>query len=291
MLIPQEITWMNFITPREEAFVEDELLPIRATDDIEIKVFPSWYEFCDISWTFPKDWEDVRFNVFKSGSEEGPFIKLTSSPILENFFTEPRQTLGSMFNVDFFKVEAIFENGSRIQSRPYTWGLKRHRPVELRAREIQRREWLMLRKRFGIEVFFFKKRGYGPRCTRCWNPEIEKCMDDHCQVCFGTSFEGGYWRPIKSLMQIDPSANQVDLQDYGKMESNSGSGWTIAYPEIAPHDLIWKTDENKMFKVMQTQRTELQTTPVRQIFSFIELSKSSVEYKLKYKIKEEYNNV
>lgn len=289
-LFPSELTWMNFITPREEGYVIDELNPIATVKDITLKVFPSWYEFCELSWIFPKQWEQVMFNVYKSGAEEGPFIKLTSSPIQENFFSDESVRYNSLFSVDFYKVEAVFPDGSRVHSLPFTWGLKQKKPVELRTREIQRRAWLLLRKRVGVQVFFFKKRNYGPRCSHCWDPSLEKCMEDHCPVCFGTSFEGGYWKPIKSLMQFDPTPNQVDLQDYGKTESNSGSGWTIAYPEVAPYDLIWKPDENKMFRIMQTQRTELQTIPVRQSLSFVELSKNMIEYKLKYVVKEVYQN-
>lgn len=279
-MFPLSPTWISFSVPSSKDIVEGNLERTRTTDQIVLTVFPSWYEHCDVSWTFPDTWENPVFNVFKSGSEEGPFVKLNPTPVHEDFFQDIHFESTSKFNNEFYVVEAILESGEKFQSLPESWDSKRHRWVELRALEIQRRSWLLLRKFVGVESWIFKRRVHGPRCPRCWDERSHKSLEDHCPVCYGTSFEGGYWKPLRTFLQYDPSSNNTDFQDYGKMEVNSLSAWTISLNELSPLDLVWKKDENKMFRIFQTQRTELQTAPVRQILGLVELDKEMIEYKL-----------
>jgi hypothetical protein len=250
--------------------------------NIDVTVYPTWYSSVNVSWTYPSTWGAVRTNVYHSAKEQGPFTKLTLTPLDTNV-----NSLSDVTTQDFSKiyegwyvVEGVLSSGKRIQSSPTSWRNKRNSWVQLRASEIQRREWLLLRNFVGVESYVFSRKTYGQRCEECWDYNLEKIVRDRCSVCYGTSFQGGYWAPVKTLMQYDSTPDEILLQYFGKFENNMLTAWTISYPHIEHRDLLYRKGDGKLFEVGKKADTELQAVALRQIMQLTELDKESPEFKI-----------
>jgi hypothetical protein len=247
---------------------------------ITVKFYPIWYKQVTMEWSIPASWGACTFNVYKSANGDGPFEQVNQTPITGTFFKDLTTEAFSKFGRDFYVVEVILPSGQTTRSPASSWQKIRRKDVELKALDIQRREYLLLSKYTGVESLVFSRRTYGKRCLLCWNPTTERVMNDACPSCLGTSFEGGYFPGISSFIQYEPTPNSVTLTYFGKFEPNQIGAWTISYPEINPHDLIVRLSDWKVYRVEAIQSTELLTVSVRQIMQITELDKESVEYQL-----------
>lgn len=261
--------------------------PVITTSDsisgnVSVTVYPNWYNSINLVWSYPASWGSVRSLIYHSAVEGGEYKKLTPSPLSPGV-----NSLNDVTTQDFSKiyegwyiVEAILPNGKRIQSVPVTWRNKRSDWVQIRANEINRREWFLLNNYVGVTTYLFNRKTYGKRCDNCWDYTVEKVVKDKCETCFGTSFDGGYWSPMKTKMQYEATPNDISLGYFGKFEQNETMVWTIAYPPMNTRDLIYRIADGKLFEIIDFKQTELQTVPVRQLAKITELDKESPEYKV-----------
>jgi len=233
-----------------------------------------------VEWIIPEQWGACTFDVYRSETEYGPWRKLNPAPLIGNHFKDITTMDFSKFQNGYYIVECLFPTGQRIKSAAITWTNVRSGWTELRASEIIRRESLLLSKFVGIKSIIFKRRNFGKRCPLCWNPDTEQIKTDHCPVCMGTSFEGGYFPGFETLIQYDQTPNNAALGYQGKVESNTITAWTINYPHIDAFDIILRVPDWKMYRVEKIMGTELQTVIVRQLLELVELAKENVEFKL-----------
>jgi hypothetical protein len=246
-------------------------------DNISVSVYPQWYDSVSLSWTVPSTWGNCKFHVyFWDGGQTG-YSRLTTNPITTPFFKDPTTRDYSKFRNSYYVVEALLPSGQRVKSALTSWHYRRRDRVEKIAAEIQRREYILLRKLNGVKSFLFKRKTYGLRCHRCWNATQEKVMDDNCSVCLGTSFEGGYFDPLPLFVNYDPTPNEIIKGFVGRIESNMISGWTISVPEISADDVIIRSGDWNVYSVSKVQTTELQTNAVRQMMALSQLSKKDIE--------------
>lgn len=249
--------------------------------DFTVKIYPLWYKQITVEWSIPAAWGNCTFNIYKSDSQEfSTFTKLNVVPLTGNYIKDTTTQDFSKINKGWFIVEAVLSSGKRIQSNPTTWINKRNAWVELRAQEIQRREWFLLTHYTGAESYVFKRKTYGQRCKECWNFQLEKVLKDKCDTCMGTSFEGGYFDGLRTYIQYDPTPNDMFLEYFGKWEKNEFPAWTIAVSELKSRDLVYRVPDGALYYVDDHSSTELQTVSVRQLLKLIELDKESPEFKL-----------
>lgn len=251
---------------------------------IEVTVYPHWYSHASISWDVPSSWGNCVFRVYSQNGSE--ITELTTVPVSGPVFLDTSLKETSKFHTISYIVEAILlDNGNAMRrSAPASWNYRRRSWVELRFNEIQRREYLLLSKFAGVKAFFFRKRTYGARCHRCWNSGSELVVDDHCPVCFGTSFEGGYFAPLPLFVQFDSTPNDRQKSYQGNIEPNQIGAWTISLPEVSPDDVIIRTGDWAAYRVSRVTPTELQTNTVRQIMTLTQFSRSDIENTLANRI-------
>lgn len=248
--------------------------------DIRIKFYPVWYKQVTLEWSIPPFWGDCSFNIYRSYSPEGEFIKMNATPILGNSFRDAESQAFNKFSHDYYIVEVILPTGSTIRSPATTMENTRKKSIQLKAMDIQRREYILLSKFTGVNSILFKRRTYGKRCSLCWNEDIQKSMDDNCPSCLGTSFEGGFFPGVNCYVQYESTPDTLARTYFGKFQASQIAAWTISYPDIASHDVLLRIPDWKMYHVDGITSTELQTVSVRQIMQLVELDKSSVEYNL-----------
>lgn len=254
-------------------------------DFLDVTVFPEWYTQTSLQWKIPESWGNCKFHVYYwPGGEEG-YIRLTSTPITNLFYKNVDARDYSKFeNSSAYVVEAILPSGQTVRSSPTTNGYKRRGKIEKIANEIQRREYLLLTKFAGIKSYLFKRRQFGERCPRCWNKDLEKVMDDRCPVCFGTSWNGGYFDPVPLFVQYESTPNIRTRDIQGRMEPNAIGAWTISVPEINPEDVIVRTGDYDVYIVTSMTPTELQTQTVKQNLALTQLSRIDIENELMKRI-------
>lgn len=79
------------------------------------------------------------------------------------------------------------------------------------AREIVRKENLLLQKRGGTRGWLFKRRNRGQACPRCLDPATGQVIDPKCLVCYGTGVNYGYHDPVELWALRNPSARETKL--------------------------------------------------------------------------------
>mgnify|MGYP000876470694 CR=1 FL=1 len=249
---------------------------------IDVSIYCAFYNKIVLTWNIPARWGACTFNVYRGETELGPWDKLNPTPLSSstNFFEDITTNDFSMFINGYYVIEVTLPSGNSIRSASSTWHNKRTTWVELRAREIIRRETWLLNKFTGIESLIFKRKTFGERCPNCWNYDIEKVTLDHCEVCLGTSFDGGYFPGYRPLVQYDPIPNTPQFSYQGKTENNLITAWTVDFPEINAFDLVLRVPDWRLYRVEAIQSTELQTVTVRQVFQLNELDKNSIEFNL-----------
>lgn len=256
------------------------LTPTVTSWPIRTRVYPLFYKEIIIEAAVPPQWGACSFNIYRSEGQEGPWTKVNAAPYTSTFFTDTTTQDFSKFMHGWYIVECILPSGQIIQAKPNSWNICRHEWVEIRATEIQRRETILLSKFTGAKCLYFRRKHFGQRCTNCWNFIAEKVMQDHCQVCLGTSFQGGYFPGINTFVQFNIVQNATTLDYKGKDESNTPTAWTISQPEMDTYDLILRLEDMALFRIEGSQNTQLQAKVLRQIMQLCELSRDSVEYAL-----------
>ncbi len=250
------------------------------TSFLQVTIYPIFYKQNIIEWSIPAHWGACTFNVYRSETEYASYIKLNSTPTSSNHFKDISAQDFSKFQNAYYIVECILPAGQKIKSPSRTWENKRSNWVEIRASEIRRRETLLLTKFTGIKSLVFARKNFGERCQECWDYDTEQVTKDHCPSCLGTSFQGGYFPGIETLLHYDPTPNTGSLEYQGLVERNQIQAWTIDYPRIDIFDLVLRIPDYKIYRVDQISTSELQAVVVRQTLVLNELAKESIEFKL-----------
>lgn len=247
---------------------------------IKIKFYPLWYRQVGMEVVFPPEWGDCKINIYRSEAETSDFVKVNPTPLTSPFFDDLQTRAYSVYNKCFYKAEIILPDGNIVQSGPHTWETTPNDWVSLRKIEIQRREWLLLRKFTGIKSYIFRRKIYGKRCGVCWNYQLEKVMKDDCPNCAGTSFDGGYFTPYETLFQFDPTPSSPSKEYFGKYETGTIVAWTTSVPQLNGYDLVFREEDSSLYVVQTISTTELQGSVIRQIVQLRQLERQSPEYKL-----------
>lgn len=276
MAFSYDLTW-DYIP----LFGVKDLSTLPISKDFVVHIFPIWFEQVTVQWSIPAKWGNCSFNVYKGQTENGPFKLLNNEEVHVPFLKDVTTEAYSKQNRDWYVVEAVFPDGVTVlRSAAVSWQNTQTRWVNIRSTEIQRREWLLLRKFVGVKTLFFRRKNWGQRCSECWNVDTNRVMKDHCKTCVGTSFEGGYWPGIETLIQYEQTPSDLSFEYFGKFDPNQIGAWTIAYPEIDDLDIVLRLPDWKVYRIDKVIPTELQTVTVRQLMQITELGRNSVEYNL-----------
>lgn len=156
----------------------------------------------------------------------------------------------------FYRVVLEDGNGRTYESQTavgtsywsrYDWTL---------AREIIRKETLLLQKRAGVKGYLLKRRTFGDPCP-CADPETEQLMDPDCEDCYGTPFKDGYYPPFVYWVLMNPTTSVVKLDaDAGLLSASLETVRALAYPIPEPGD-VWVHAHTDQRFVIQGEITAL----------------------------------
>lgn len=138
----------------------------------------------------------------------------------------------------FYRVTLEDGNGDVFTSQAVSAGTNWERYDWTLAREIIRKESLLLAKRTGTDGFLLKRRVFGDRCS-CTDPETLRTVDPDCDQCFGTGILGGYYDPIRYPVSMNPVQRIKKLnQDTGLQSQIIETVRALAHPRPSQND-VW----------------------------------------------------
>lgn len=184
----------------------------------------------------------------------------------------PEAVIGYRVDTDNqFEVNPI----TRIQPRPRGVGLRR-----LLRRKILRDEYILFKKLAGIEFYLLKRRHFGTRCAVCYDPVSRSVTKSICTVCYGTSWQGGYFTPMPILGRRLSSQIQSAITERAKIDINQTGIQFLDFPRIDEEDVLVEKAHNRRFLVRSRAATSLKTIQVHQTIMVSELERQAVEYKV-----------
>lgn len=247
------------------------------------KMYPFWFSNCRLVWFPDPAWRNPLYHVYRTESPEGEFTRLTAIPISGTTYNDFTTQQSSKYANDLYAIEVIENDHVIGRSELISNGKQLGTWHQLRATEINRREWLMLSRFMGVDCILLKHVRYGKyqmRCHECWDAVNSIIRDDYCTTCYGTSYEKGYYDGIATKFQFVEHNKTDVLIEEGRMEEASVTAWTIAYPEVDVNDLVLRLCDFRVYRVDTVQNTTLLTATVRQLINLSQLPVTSVEYEL-----------
>lgn len=226
-----------------------------------------------LEWDFLSEPEESKTWVLqRSESPEGPFEDV-SPPLKQTDWLDKITNKFSNYRTLYYRVSL-----DGVVSRNYP--VRPDERTYIRNHIIWREE-LFLRRFAGSPMAVFKRRSVGERCPECYDPITKRSMRSKCETCFDTTFVDGYYDPIVTYGQINPSQDFSALSIYGKKEPHQSIIWVSSYPYINTDDLLFDyAGRGKFWKVYNVSRTEHLRSTVRQICTIEELRKDAVEYRM-----------
>lgn len=162
--------------------------------------------------------------------------------------------VGSYFGGEIYCADGYDGVGRQVRGVPVT------------DENSRRQEFLL--EQTGKEAVLLRRYHTGIRCS-CYLSELE-IPDANCPKCFGTGFTVGYEQFFNSrrsdgriLVRIDPTDEDIALQDAGLENTYSPNAWTLVYPVLKDCDVIIlydpyeKSQEEARYEILNVTRNML----------------------------------
>jgi len=128
-------------------------------------------------------------------------------------------------------------NPAKTHWERYDWTL---------AKEIIRKESMLLRKRTGTRGWLLKRRYFGDPCPVCTDPVTGEINRSNCVTCYNTGITGGYFSPIEYWASNDPTKRMRKLDaTQGIISDTTETVRALAYPFVEQND-IWANSQSNI---------------------------------------------
>ncbi len=211
-----------------------------------LQIFQMAPEKTVVSWVLRKTNEDLTglvVTVSRSHSPESEFEEVGQAEYPQCYFVDLASDRIDHWRKAYYRVSASFQ-GRTFNEGPDSIGSE----LSPQAREMRRRIDVDLRFG-GIPVMVYLKRK-GERCPDCWDPKLKKATRSSCRTCFSTSFVGGYYDPILTLMNKIPEDKQ-DQPDVTKKQKSTTAMKMAAYPILRPEDVLYEVNTPNRWRVVR----------------------------------------
>jgi hypothetical protein len=139
----------------------------------------------------------------------------------------------------FYRIRLTDGNGivyySQAQSSTNHW----ERYDWTLAKEIVRKENMLLRKRTGTKGWLLKRRYFGDPCPVCRDPVTGELNQSECTTCYNTGITGGYYPAIEYWVAQEATRRMRKLDsNQGIISDTSENVRGLAYPAVEGND-VW----------------------------------------------------
>jgi len=237
-----------------------------------------------VQWTLrkPPSGTGFTFDIYRSGSSEGPWEELATDLVDTFFYVDAKfgkkhdANLFSIQRVIYYRIVCHYTDVTVEDIRQLEPGLDRRRKGI--RRKLIRDASKALKLVTGTEVAILKKRRWGERCTHCVSKGTSQNVRAHCAYCWGTGFLHGYWDPVYGYAQRRRVPVQTQIAPEGNVETHRIEILMLNVPKVEPGDLLIFLRDDTRYLVEMSNPTQLHSVDVHQEVQVSELSRSSREY-------------
>ncbi len=258
------------------------------------KITPLFPRRVFIQWDLrnPTESGSYTFAVQRSGSVEGPWETLQAGlqngyNYIDDLADQPhlpddgKLHLYSLQREVYYRVEVVPPSGCTNKATSTVHGLETELdPLQqgLRRR-LRYDEQIVFKRHNGVRLALLKRRFWGTRCPECYDATTRATVKEYCEVCYGTSFVGGYWNPVVVWGRINTPKNvQAQTTERNKKEAAPHVITLLDVPILQDKDLIIETATNLRHEVRNQRQTELRRRSVHQQVTTSLLNHDAVEY-------------
>lgn len=187
--------------------------------------------------------------------------------------------LKNLLRFQYYRIRARrISTQEEIGSRTFTW----QGDLDVVGLYIVEEHNFLLEDAIGAPCFVYVRRRGGIPCQKCFDPVLKKRTASHCQTCFGTNWEGGFFKPIDTFVDFSPDQKNTVIQEWGETQPQESDALLSNYPEVSPGDVVRELREGRMWRVTRAKQTEKRRTPMLQFVRMVEINPGDVEQKIPY---------
>lgn len=202
-----------------------------------------------VEWTLHPQFRDpppytFQLQVGRTGTDEADDWEDVGLPVEDTFYAlDDTQRVYGKQEWTHYRVILTTAFG-RYASAPETAAGTLSERMWLRAREIVRRERLMLQRESGTAGWLLKRRLYGEDCT-CLDEMTRETKNPDCVLCYGTGITGGYFAPVPCVyanMNNAPIRHHRDLGGRGSVADVVEQWRMLNIPQLFSYDVFVERD-------------------------------------------------
>jgi hypothetical protein len=246
-----------------------------------------------IQWTLDDARESGVYaaSVYRSGGPEGPW-ELLAKDLVGAFayydkFTPPANASDAyrrpnqlrLYKNFYYRVEIKTPSGEIHVAAEEVGPLIENRKIEGERRKAAR-DFKTSLKYNGTPVAILKRKLWGERCKKCWDPITKEIVRAACKVCWGTSFVDGYWAPVLMHARSSVTEGGTAVTPQGTSDANQVRVWLADVPALERDDVIVFLVDQRRFRVDQIGQTEILKTAVHQTVVCQEIPHDNILYRM-----------
>jgi len=217
-----------------------------------------------------EDLTDLTVKIFRSYSPDQDFEEVASVDYPTTYFRDAEVNVTSFWREVYYRVTAV------IQGQAYDSSVQGLNPAFAAiAKEMIRRTDILLRFA-GVPAMVYLRR-HGERCPVCWDSVLQKVTSSKCLTCFSTSYMGGYYDPILTLINIVPE-RKIDQPDVVLRQPTQTSFKMGTYPIIRPADLVYEVNQGARYRIDDIMPAEIERVTTAQDFTATRLVASDISH-------------
>jgi hypothetical protein len=209
-----------------------------------------------VTWALNREFINpgpYKFQLYRGLSTNDTKRVKVAEVIDQPFLYDMSPSFPQMGKSLYYVVKLIDGRGAEFWSQAATtdmyWG---HRDWLL-ARDIIRKETLLLRKKTGTKGWLLKRRTWGDPCPDCLDPVTKQVQNARCSTCYGTGFVGGYYDPVEFWITMNATSRMQRLTpEQGVVSENIETARTLAYPPVDTNDVWVNATVNHRYRVQPT---------------------------------------
>jgi len=184
---------------------------------------------------------DDGFEVIATGLRADQFIYLDQSP--------PELSKWATLYYKL-RVEQVDLAGNEVPGQEHETDAFRIRQ-EYSARAlyiIRARQVYFSQLEIGRDSLVYRRRTSGQTCPECYDPVQQRTTRQGCPLCFGTGRLGGYYPPIRVMIQYSPAQRRNVVGPSLSEEVRIGASMGH-FPLMSPRDVVFEVYAGKWYMV------------------------------------------
>lgn len=244
-----------------------------------IQILPINKSAFSISWEFEPTIElfsDYSFALEKSEAPHDGFELLASIDPKRQSYIDDDVRIFKLWENYYIRLRVTHKaTQESAVSKSYTV----EHPPNLEALELIRRTNISLsnaRLGNGVACLAFIRKQGGQRCVECFDAIKRRSTKTNCINCFGTTYDGGFYEPIKIYVNFSPDAKTLGIADHGSTTQSQNTAITSNFPILKAGDALIDARLNRVWVILSVRNIERRRHIIKQILSLSEEERTSV---------------